>query len=123
MSNPEQMDDLQFMFGAMLVVANKMDTILERALNKYEVTAKQWFLSIALNRLFNAPPTMKELARELGSSHQNIKQVALKLQAKGLLKLEKDKKDARVIRLCLTRRARILGRDFPGLCRLHAGIL
>ncbi len=38
----------------------------------------------------------------MGSSHQNIKQVAMKLQQKGLLTLEKDKKDARVTRLRMT---------------------
>lgn len=38
----------------------------------------------------------------MGSSHQNVKQVALKLEQKGLLVLEKDKKDARVTRLKLT---------------------
>jgi len=38
----------------------------------------------------------------VGSSHQNVKQVALKLEQKGLLVFEKDKKDARMIRLNLT---------------------
>lgn len=45
---------------------------------------------------------MKEAAKEMGSSHQNVKQVALKLEQKGLLSLQKDKRDARVTRLKLT---------------------
>ena len=45
---------------------------------------------------------MKEAAKEMGSSHQNVKQVALKLEQKGLLILEKDKRDARTTRLKLT---------------------
>ncbi len=59
-------------------------------------------LSETIKSIFDSPPTMKELANEMGSSHQNIKQVALKLQRKGLLRLERDKKDARVTRLRLT---------------------
>jgi DNA-binding MarR family transcriptional regulator len=49
---------------------------------------------------------MKELASEMGSSHQNIKQVALNLQQKGLLKLEKDKNDAGLTKL------RVAGRSY-----------
>lgn len=45
---------------------------------------------------------MKEVANEMGSSHQNIKQIAIKLEQKGLLILEKDKRDARMTRLKLT---------------------
>ena len=45
---------------------------------------------------------MKEVAKEMGSSHQNVKQVALKLEQKGLLILEKDKRDALVTRLKLS---------------------
>ena len=45
---------------------------------------------------------MKELAKESGSSHQNVKQVALKLQEKNLLELYKDPKDARTTRVKLS---------------------
>ena len=101
-----QTDEHELIFGALLVVANRMDTMLERTLSAFGITAKQWFLMSALNRWFRSPPTMKELAREMGSSHQNVKQVALKLQDKGLLELTRDKKDARVIRLRLTGKSR-----------------
>lgn len=96
------MDDKQFIFGALLVVANRMDTILERELREYKITTKQWFLSIIIDNLFGEPPTIKSVAREMGTSHQNVKQVALKLEQKGFLKLEKDIDDARVTRLMLT---------------------
>ena len=87
---------------SVLIVANRMDTLLERELKEYDVTAKQWFLTVFVDNSFDKPPTIKEVAREMGSSHQNVKQVALKLEQKGLLVLEKDKKDARVTRLKLT---------------------
>lgn len=93
-------------FALLLIISNKMDTLLEREFREFDVTTKQWFLSETIHSLFDYPPTMKEVAGELGSSHQNIKQVALKLQEKGLLKLEKDKRDKRVTRLRLTEQSR-----------------
>ena len=94
--------DEPMIFALLLIISNKMNTLLERELKEFDVTTMQWFLSETIHSLFDCPPTMKEVAREMGSSHQNVKQVALKLQQKGLLKLEKDKKDARVTRLRLT---------------------
>ncbi len=102
MNITDEMKDDTFIFGALLVVANRMETLLERELKEFDITAKQWFLSIVVENLFQKPPTMKEAAKQMGSSHQNVKQVALKLEQKGLLKLEKDKKDARVTRILLT---------------------
>lgn len=99
MNKLDTVGDQEFVFGALLVVANKMDTLLERTLSKHNVTAKQWFLLLILFNLFEEPPTIKEAAREMGSSHQNVKQVALKLEEKGMLILEKDKKDLRATRL------------------------
>jgi DNA-binding MarR family transcriptional regulator len=97
----EQIPDSEFIFGALLVIANKMDTLLERTLSKHNVTSKQWFLLLVLLNIFEKPPTIKEVAREMGTSHQNVKQVALKLEEKGMLKLEKDRKDLRATRIIL----------------------
>ena len=102
MNKIEIMNDQKYLFGALFIVANRMDTMLQREFNRFDITTKQWFLSVIIEKLFDKPPTMKEVAKEMGSSHQNVKQVALKLEQKGLLILEKDKRDARVTRLKLT---------------------
>ena len=102
MDQTTQMPDKQYIFGSLLIIANRMDTLLERELRQFGVTSKQWFLSVIIDSLFAEPPTMKEVAREMGSSHQNVKQVALKLQEKNLLTLVKDKKDRRVTRIRMT---------------------
>ena len=102
MNKLELMNDQQFLFGATFVLANRTDALLEAEFKKFDITTKQWLLSIVIDNLFDQPPTIKEAAREMGSSHQNVKQIALKLEQKGFLTLEKDKKDARVIRLKLT---------------------
>jgi len=92
----------QFIFGSLFVLANRVDTLLERALQKFNISSKQWFLSICVASLFDHHPSLKELAKESGSSHQNVKQVALKLQDKNLLELYKDPKDARTTRVKLS---------------------
>ena len=94
--------DDAMIFGLLLIISNKLNTLLEREFKEFDVTTKQWFLSETINSLFNSPPTLNEIAYAMGSSHQNVKQVAMKLQQKGLLILEKDKKDARVTRLRIT---------------------
>ena len=105
MNKLDEMKDSQFIFGSIFVVANKIDTLLERELSHYDLTTKQWLLSIVIDNLFDKSPTIKEVSKEMGSSHQNVKQVALKLEQKGFLALEKDKKDARATRLKLTNKS------------------
>ena len=102
MNRFENVDDSSFIFGALLMIANKTDTLLDRVLSKYDITSKQWLLLLVIFNLFDHPPTIKEVANEMGSSHQNIKQVALKLEEKEMLKLEKDKKDLRATLLTVT---------------------
>jgi DNA-binding MarR family transcriptional regulator len=102
MPKQDQIPNIQYIFGSLFVLANRVDTLLERALQKYNVSSKQWFLSICVASLFEKDPSLKELAKESGSSHQNVKQVALKLQDKDLLELYKDPKDARTTRVRLT---------------------
>lgn len=72
---------------------------MERALSKFGVSSKQWFLSICVASLFDEDPSLKELAKVSGSSHQNVKQVALKQEQKDLMNLYKDPKVARVTRV------------------------
>ena len=102
MNKIESLKDRKFVFGSVQIVANKMDTLLERELKEYDITFKQWFLTIVIENSFASPPTIKEAAKAMGTSHQNVKQIALKLEQKGLVALEKDKKDARVTRIRLT---------------------
>lgn len=95
----EMMDSKQFSFGALLVTAVKLDTQLDKALKEFDLTSKQWFLMVILDTMFESAPTLNELAREMGSSYQNVKQVALKLKEKNLIDISKDPKDARALRI------------------------
>lgn len=102
MNKLDVMEDRQFVFGTILVLGNKLDTLLEREMSAFGMTSKQWFLLMVISSLFEGPPTIKEVAGVMGTSHQNVKQVALKLEQKGFLMLLKDPRDARVTRLKTT---------------------
>ena len=47
-------------------------------------------------------PSVKELAEIMGSSHQNVKQILLKLEKKGFVTIATDDKDRRKQRVALT---------------------
>ena len=69
-----------------------------------ELTTKQWFLLAFLTTFFEQPPTLGALAAQMGSSHQNVKQLALRLQQKGFISLYQDEKDARALRVKATQK-------------------
>ena len=66
-----------------------------------EITWKQFFAIICIN-LCKEPPTLNELSDVMGSSHQNVKQILLKLEKKGFVSLITDPDDKRKQRILVT---------------------
>ena len=66
-----------------------------------EISWKQFFAIICIN-MCKTSPTVKELAEIMGSSHQNVKQILLKLEKKGFVGIEADELDKRKQRIVLT---------------------
>lgn len=117
--------DLQTMaeiFGSIFVLSNALQTMVDRELAPYDLTAKQWFMLACLERYFysessegsygiegregRAVPNLKNLAAVMGTSYQNVKQIALKLERTGFIRLSKDSKDKRSILICPTEKNR-----------------
>ncbi len=71
-----------------------------------EITWKQFFAIICIN-LCKEAPTINELSDVMGSSHQNVKQILLKLEKKGFISMLPDEKDKRKQRIIVTDAARI----------------
>ncbi len=103
------MDDETFVFGSLFITANLLETLLDRAFKPYGITVKQWQLLITIESLFSSPPTIQQIAGAMGTSHQNVKQIALNLERRGFLRLEKDASDARSTRLVTTEECRAFG--------------
>lgn len=70
-----------------------------------EISWKQFFAIICIN-LCKESPTIKELAGLMGSSHQNVKQILLKLEKKGFVDILVDEQDKRKQRVVLTEKTR-----------------
>ena len=66
-----------------------------------EITWKQFFAIICIN-LCKEAPTLNELSDVMGSSHQNVKQILLKLEKKGFVSFITDPNDKRKQRILVT---------------------
>lgn len=99
-------DDRHLFFGLLFMNGNRLQALGDRFYE--EITAKQWLL-LAVAELFQEqPPTLRELSEAAGCSHQNAKQLALKLRAKGYLAFEEDPSDRRKSRIVLTESCRAM---------------
>lgn len=93
-------------FGKIFFLSNRLEYLGDNELRKDGLTTKQWQLIAVTGKYFTHPPSVSEVAEILSTTHQNIKQIVLKLQEKGFISIEKDEKDRRVLRLILTEKNR-----------------
>ncbi len=99
------MDKQKLLFGTLFSTSNKLQTFGDSFLEK--LSAKQWFLLAAIQSCEPEIPTLTRLVPIVGSSRQNIKQLALKLKKIGFLNIEDDLVDTRAVRLSLTEQCRV----------------
>lgn len=88
-----------FLLGLLSAFENRFQAVADKAME--EISWKQFFAIICTN-LCKESPTIKELAEIMGSSHQNVKQILLKLEKKGFVDIVVDDKDKRKQRVILT---------------------
>ncbi|HHV13785.1 MAG TPA: MarR family transcriptional regulator [Clostridiales bacterium] len=92
----DTMDKRLIVFGYLFRVANRLQSKMDSQMQ--DITAKQWFVILALG-LFEQPPTLKQLAAACDTSHQNTKQLVMKLVEKGFVTVHHDEKDSRAMRI------------------------
>ena len=88
-----------FLLGLLSAFDNRFQAVADSTMK--EVSWKQFFAIICIN-LCKDKPTVKELAEIMGSSHQNVKQILLKLEKKGFVSIKIDESDKRKQRIELT---------------------
>lgn len=71
-----------FLLGLLSAFENRFQAMADSTMK--EISWKQFFVIICIN-LCKKAPTVKELAEIMGSSHQNVKQILLKLEKKGFV--------------------------------------
>ncbi len=99
MYNFEEMDKRTVIFGYLFRVANRLQIRLDSEFS--DLTAKQWF-ALAMLGFFDEPATLKALAKASDTSHQNMKQIVLKLEQKGFVRIMPDPLDRRALSITPT---------------------
>ena len=92
-----------YLLGLLSAFENRFQAMADNMMK--EISWKQFFAIICIN-MCKEPPTIKELSDVLGSSHQNVKQILLKLENKGFVEFQEDAGDKRKQRIVLTKKCR-----------------
>lgn len=103
----DAIDKQKYIFGSIFLLSNRLQVIGDQYLGRDDTTTKQWFLQVMISQFGDNPPTLSEVAELMGSSRQNVKQLALKLAEKGFLTIQKDEQDARALRLKQTDKSQV----------------
>lgn len=91
-------------FRLILVVAQAMRTMMDDLLRADGLTTQQAALISVAEAL--SGPSLSGAAAALGTTRQNVKQVARALERKGFLRVVADEDDARARRLVVTEKSR-----------------
>ena len=78
------------LFNRIFCLGNRMQYVVDTKLQDDGLTAKQFLMIAAIDKLFAAPPSLGEVADVLNTSHQNARQLANQLCKKGFMKIVKD---------------------------------
>ena len=92
-----------YLIGLLSAFENRFQAMADSMMQ--EISWKQFFAIICIN-MCKEPPTLKELSDILGSSHQNVKQILLKLESKRFIEFQADETDKRKQRIVLTENCR-----------------
>ncbi|NLG24312.1 MAG: MarR family transcriptional regulator [Clostridiales bacterium] len=87
-------------FGMVFLLANRLQLLGDQM--DPGMTTKQWLLVAGVLRCGNEAPALSEVAAQIGSSRQNVKKMAVILARRGFVAMERDRDDARVVRIRLT---------------------
>lgn len=96
-----QMPPGTFLIGLLSAFENRFQAVADSFFS--EITWKQFFAIICIN-LCKESPTINELSDIMASSHQNVKQILLKLEKKGFVRMSADEQDKRKQRVILTKK-------------------
>ena len=91
-------------FRLVLVLAQQLRTLMDQRLRPDGLTTQQAALITVVDAL--GAPSLSAAAAVLGTTHQNVKQLAAALERKGFMRIVDDKSDRRVRRLTTTAKSR-----------------
>lgn len=106
----QMMDHKYALFGLFFAFHNRLQAVGDSFYE--EITCKQFFLLACMNLYPEEAPTANELAKTMGCSRQNVKEVLNSLEKKQFVRLENDENDKRKKRVYLTEQAKLMGAKY-----------
>lgn len=97
------MDHKYALFGLFFAFHSRLQTVGDSFYE--EITCKQFFLLACMNLFQDEAPTANELAKTMGCTRQNVKEILNSLEKKQFIRLEVDQEDKRKRRVYLTENA------------------
>ena len=118
-------DPKHALFGMFFAFHNRLQTAGDAFYE--EITVKQFFLMACMNLFQGEAPTVRDLAQVMGSSHQNVKQILIKLEKKGFVEMSVSENDKRKRIVTLTEKAMVTASKYRDsenefLRRLYDGV-
>lgn len=97
-----RLDMERYILVVLFLVQQRWGYIISKELASEQITTKQWLMMIVLANAFQSPPSMQEVADAMSTTHQNVKQLATRLETRGFLNIERDPDNKRILRLMVT---------------------
>ena len=118
-------DPKHALFGMFFAFHNRLQTAGDAFYE--EITVKQFFLMACMNLFPDTPPTANDLAKTMGCSRQNVKEILTSLEKKGFVTLSVSDNDKRKRIVTLTEKAMITADKYRDgenefLRRLYDGV-
>lgn len=113
------------LFGFFFAFSNRLQAVAD---NIYEgVTCKQFFLMACMRLFDQESPTANDLAKVMGCTRQNVKEILMSLEKKGFVSFVPHHSDKRKRVVVLTEKAQQMveqyqSRDMEFLGRLYEGV-
>jgi DNA-binding MarR family transcriptional regulator len=98
----ERLELEKYILVILFLIHQRWGYIINKEFAKDNITTKQWLMLVILGNAFDHDPSMQEVADAMSTTHQNVKQLASRLQDSGFLKIERDPNNKRILRLKFT---------------------
>lgn len=101
-SSSERLEMEKYILVILFLIQQRWSYIINKEFAKDNITTKQWLMLVIIGNAFDHAPSMQEVADAMSTTHQNVKQLATRLEDSGFLKIERDPNNKRILRLKFT---------------------
>ncbi|MDO5147647.1 MAG: winged helix DNA-binding protein [Eubacteriales bacterium] len=95
------------LFAGVFIQENMLHAVFDRY---NEMSCKQWLL-LSVLKAFKTPPDLSTVARAMGCSRQNVKQLARPMEKEGYITMERSVEDARSLCISFTEKGKKASRE------------